>query len=56
MNTKNIDPKSENPEELNDIRPISDDNLGAIHGAGNPWNDTKGVPQQPINEDIRDRV
>lgn len=56
MNSNKIDPKSNTSKELNDIRPISDDNLDAVHGAGNPWDDQKGVPQRPIDEDIRDRV
>jgi len=56
MSPKNNDPKTQAEEELNDINPVSDDTLDAISGAGNPWEGIEGVPQEPIDEDIRDRV
>ena len=49
-------PETAAAEETNDLEPVSDDRLDKINGAGNPWEDTNGVPQQDIDEDLRDRV
>ena len=48
--------KTQPDEELNDMNTVSDDGLGNISGAGNPFEKVEGVPQQPIDEDIRERV
>ena len=56
MNFKKNNPKTQAEEELNDISPVSDDRLESISGAGNPWEEVKGVPQKPIDEDLRDRA
>ncbi len=53
---KKNNPKTQPEEELNDMNPVSDEKLDSISGAGNPWEKVKGVPQEPIDEDIRDRV
>ena len=56
MNFKKNNPKTQAEEELNDISPVSDDRLESISGAGNPWEEVKGVPPKPIDEDLRDRA
>ena len=56
MNFKKNNPKTQAEEELNDISPVSDEKLDNIRGAGNPWEGIEGVPQRPIDEDIRDRA
>ncbi len=48
--------KNQNTEELNEIKRVSDEKLDAVSGAGDPWEGVEGVPQRPIDEDIRDRV
>ena len=53
---KKNDPKTQPAEELNDMSPVSDDRLGSISGAGNPWEGVDSVPPAPIDEDIRDKV
>ena len=53
FNKKN---KTQPEEDNNDMKPVSDDKLGNISGAGNPWEKVKGVPQKDIDEDLRDRV
>ena len=56
MSFKKNDPMTPPVEGHNDIEPLSDDMLGSISGAGNPWEGIEGVPQEQIDEDIRDRV
>jgi hypothetical protein len=53
---KKNNPKTQPAEELNDISPVSDEKLDSVSGAGNPWEGIEGVPQEQIDEDIRDRV
>ena len=53
---KKTNPKTQAEEELNDINPVSDDTLDAISGAGNPWEKVKGVPQEPIDKELRDKA
>ena len=48
--------QTQSEEELNDINPVSDDKLGGISGAGNPWEKVKGVPQEPIDKELRDKA
>ena len=49
-------PNADSVEERNDKEPVSLDELGCVSGAGNPWDNVEGVPQRPIDEDLRDRV
>ena len=53
---KKNNPKTQPEEELNDIDLVSDEKLDSVSGAGNPWKDIKGVPQEPIDKDIREKV
>jgi hypothetical protein len=55
MSPKNNDPKARTVEGHYDIEPIPDDMLDSVSGAGNPWLDVKGVPLQPITEDVLQR-
>lgn len=48
-------PKTRPEEELNDIVPVSDEKLGGISGAGNPWGEVTGVPEEPIDEEVREK-
>ncbi len=48
--------KTQPEEASNDIDLVSDEKLDNVSGAGNPWQGIKGVPQEPIDEDIRDRA
>ena len=53
---KKNSPKTAPEEARDDMKLIAEDDLARITGAGNPWEDTPSVPQQPIDEDISDRV
>jgi len=52
MSPKNNDPKARTVEGHYDIEPIPDDMLDSVSGAGNPWENVKGVPLKPIDDDI----
>lgn len=48
-------PANEPAEENNELKPVSEETLDGVSGAGNPWEGVKGVPQQPIDDDLRER-
>ena len=50
------DPKNEAAEEVNDKLPVTAEDLSTITGGGNPWEKVKGVPQEQIDKDLRDKV
>jgi len=56
MSPKNNDPKARTVEGHYDIEPIPDDMLDSVSGAGNPWEKVKGVPQEPIDKELRDKA
>ena len=55
MNFKKNSAKPQSAEEGSDIKPVSDDSLESVSGAGNPWENIISVPLQPINEEIWQR-
>ena len=51
--------KTKLEQELGEVKSVADEKLEAISGGtgiivgqANPWEDTKGVPQQPIDKKI----
>ena len=56
MYSDHNNPETRPAGELNDITPLSDDQLNGINGAGNPFEGLPSVPQQPIDEELRKRV
>jgi hypothetical protein len=48
--------KTQSKVESNDIDLVSDENLDRVSGAGNPWEKVKGVPQEPIDKELRDKA
>ena len=49
MYSDHNNPETRPAGELNDITPLSDDQLNGISGAGNPFDGISGVPLQPID-------
>ena len=54
MCLKKNNPKPQDTEESKEMKPISEEELEGISGAGNPWDNVEGVPTNPIDKKIRE--
>ena len=56
MKNKKIESDPAVNEEAENLTSLTDDSVEQVTGAGNPWGGFKGVPQNPIDDDLRGRA